>query len=1139
MSWRRILLWTTTSLLIFSVVAVALILTVDVGFLKARLETAISNASDREFSIDGDLSVRLGGRAHIVAHDVRLQGAEWSERSEMLRVGRLEAEVDLLSLLRGPVVIERIVVRDASVHVARNEANESNWALVEAGAVTGTGSDFDEREILLRRLDVEGVDISLMRPERPAPFQLRIASLHQHVDHNDVLSASVDATVNGRKLVASGTLDSWTALLESGRIGYTLEARLDRVLLKGEGFIDSLATPRRPELRFSLSGPSITDLYAMAGLGEHGAGNVNLKGSLEPGRVDGSLELRIAGNAGETQIDAVGILSDLQDLERASLKANASGPNLGRILGIFGILEVSEVPFSLSIDLERDGPQLTVRESTVDIGDAKAWVQGQLPEFPSLGNASVSARMEGPAIERLRRLVPIPDGLRGAFLAELELDAPAGKDEAYRARLRTTLGELSAAGTLGSAPEHFGSRASVRFAGENLAAIVAAWGMESPGSVPVTLSGDVEYRTDGIHLLDTVIVAGEHQANVGGVIGLGAGLRNSTLNLHLEGDSLADFGSIVYRTEGLPPEPYRVDANVDINEAGYLARDLTATVGDTNFTAEAFVARRNDMIGSRASVSIEGPSLERLVPELGTRRIRPGPFAFSGNVEITDGRLSFEQFRLQRDFANLAVDITAGWPLSFDHMSFDVRGDGRDVRALIGNIGPLQLAALPYDVSLVGSRKGSHWRVATLDATLGEAQARASGSVNYGKATTSSRLDVVAQIPGLAQLGKIDGKPIRDFAVTLAGRVVGHDGELAAESLTLTIDEEAVDGDVRFRPGPVPAVHIDLRSESVTLHPLQESTGDDEPVVRPGDGRVIPDRRVGLDLLASFNGTLRAKIGAFQRDSLSLRNVEVDATVNDGELRVSRFGFEGKSGHLDATARIGTESGTGRFAISVTARDFGLGLDPTNTNDFFVADIDARLSSSGDDIRAIAGNLDGFVFIDSERGRVRNYRALQAIYGDLLDEMLSTINPFYKPGEYTIFECVVLPIEINNGRMQSAPSYLVRTDKVQIMSQATVELDTEAIDVNIRTLPRRTLGISAAEMVNPYVKMVGTLGAPRLALDQKGALVAGGAAVATGGLSVLAKAAWDRFGKLSNDTDPCDDSAAAAKTALAKHLERS
>ena len=59
--------------------------------------------------------------------------------------------------------------------------------------------------------------------------------------------------------------------------------------------------------------------------------------------------------------------------------------------------------------------------------------------------------------------------------------------------------------------------------------------------------------------------------------------------------------------------------------------------------------------------------------------------------------------------------------------------------------------------------------------------------------------------------------------------------------------------------------------------------------------------------------------------------------------------------------------------------------------------------------------------------------------------------------------------------------------------------------------------------------VVGTLAAPRLAVDAKGTLITGGAAVATGGLSLLARATWDR---LVRSKTPCETAAKQGMEAL-------
>ena len=49
-----------------------------------------------------------------------------------------------------------------------------------------------------------------------------------------------------------------------------------------------------------------------------------------------------------------------------------------------------------------------------------------------------------------------------------------------------------------------------------------------------------------------------------------------------------------------------------------------------------------------------------------------------------------------------------------------------------------------------------------------------------------------------------------------------------------------------------------------------------------------------------------------------------------------------------------------------------------------------------------------------------------------------------------------------------------------------------------------------------HLQIVGTLTSPQLAVDEAGVLITGGAAVATGGLSLLARGIWDRLSRSRN-----------------------
>ncbi|MEJ2604689.1 MAG: hypothetical protein P8172_15640, partial [Gammaproteobacteria bacterium] len=193
------------------------------------------------------------------------------------------------------------------------------------------------------------------------------------------------------------------------------------------------------------------------------------------------------------------------------------------------------------------------------------------------------------------------------------------------------------------------------------------------------------------------------------------------------------------------------------------------------------------------------------------------------------------------------------------------------------------------------------------------------------------------------------------------------------------------------------------------------------------------------------------------------------------------------------------------------------------------ADVGIRLTGTGTDIRELAAGANGHIYIDSRGGQLISRRIVQMIYGDMLREILSTVNPFIDKSVERRLECIVVPLTIADGRLTAPANVFLRSDTLNISIHPEVDLRTEEIEIVFRTTPRKGLTISAAELINPYVKVVGTLASPGLAMDEKGALVRSGVAFATGGWSILAKAAWDR---LRRSSDPCTEAVTAGTKAL-------
>jgi len=98
---------------------------------------------------------------------------------------------------------------------------------------------------------------------------------------------------------------------------------------------------------------------------------------------------------------------------------------------------------------------------------------------------------------------------------------------------------------------------------------------------------------------------------------------------------------------------------------------------------------------------------------------------------------------------------------------------------------------------------------------------------------------------------------------------------------------------------------------------------------------------------------------------------------------------------------------------------------------------------------------------------------------------------------------------------------------MRVLADAVVDVETEEIKIAFQTLPRKGVSmLSVGEVLNPYIGVFGTFSKPVIRIDQKSAFVAGGAAAATAGVSILAKGLWDR---IKQSGDACERAATYAE----------
>jgi hypothetical protein len=495
MRWRRFAFWITLCTLALVVLALSWLWTADLGAFKPQVERFVTQELGREFAIDGEFHIDLSRHTTIIAEDLRFGNAEWAANDDMVTVRRAEVRIDLWSVFSGPFLVELVDLDDARILLQNPGDTAPNWELpIEA--------DTDEDEepgpgVLFGSIDIDNLHLRLESAERDRPLNLVIERFDQAHREDDYLDVELRGSLDGRRVEIDGEFGTWEALLAGKDFAADLDAVLDTFTLSARGRVDDLADLRRPQFEFTASGPDVDDLTRMLGLGEEGEGDIKLSGTLQPA-VDGPLILKVEGNLGLTEIDVIGEVTDLQSFGRLNLQVSASGPDLGRVLRLAGIHQVRESPFMIRFDGKMEDGRFDVREATMVFADAHIEGKAHFPRFPSIDDAVISLKIEGPDIERFRYVTGMPGAASGPFSLGFTFDVRDDGVEVLELVTKTSLGEVRADGRIGDPDTLLGTDVNVRVKTESLATLAGAYGVEDMPDKPAELAGAMQYTEAGI-----------------------------------------------------------------------------------------------------------------------------------------------------------------------------------------------------------------------------------------------------------------------------------------------------------------------------------------------------------------------------------------------------------------------------------------------------------------------------------------------------------------------------------------------------------------------------------------------------------------------------------------------------------------
>ncbi len=1119
-------------LLLIVGVAVALF-TRDVGGLSQPLVRWASDRLQRPLHIDGRVSLRAGRSLRLTAEGVRLANADWGSRAEMLVISRVILEVDALSLLRRPVIVRRIEVDGLDLLLERRADGASNWAL---GPDTAQEFEWPSRlPVVVEHVSLPGARIRFNGPRLDRTLDVRFDQLAQQRAEGGMLELAGRGLANDEAVTFTAKIGPVAGLVAGRDFRVAADGRFGELDIGLDLRVDDLARPVNTSLDLKIRGPGAEYLTTEFGVRSLGAGPLELNGSVRPSADGAGVAGEFAGQVGQFTIQARGELTDPTEMRRLRSQLDVAGPDLSFAGGLAGVDNLPAEAFRLTADVDRSGDVFSINAAMLETASSRAEVTGTISQLTTLQGNDLRFSFQGSDLTLYRQLLDLPKAAVGAF--DIAGTIKASSDaELINVQAAITQGKLKVEGVLGASPDYYGTRLKFAASGPSLARVGELAGAGKLPAVAFTAAGEFEWTTKGAVIRQGRLDAGRDRLGLDGLVArkpLGPG---TDLKFTLAG---SDSRWLAARlgVDGFPAGPFDLRGRLRREARVSRLDDVRGTLGGADLRVTGRVGDE-PLRGTAVELSVEGPRLEAFAGLLQDYTLPSGKFRVAGTIALTPKRVKLTGMRLAAAGAQGTVDADIELPLKDVRGEFLLTANGPNVTPFLPRLGNLRPAAVPFDLRVRGRAQSGTWQLSEAEFNTDVGRVSGSGRLDWAPDFSATALKVTATAADLAAAGRLFAISLPTQPFDLAAEFTGTPTAFKMERASGRLGTTDFDGRLQLELGRRTVLDVDFRSDLLDLTPftaasaeaasapVQRSAG---PVRRRANPRLIPDTPIPLDQLDRFDGSLAVRANRALVADVVLENLELAARLKNGRLTLDSLELTASPDGV-VNARGSLERGARGAVVQVAAS--GNRVHLARLNDTAAvrdarprAEFSMELAGEGATWRGLAESLDGRIQFTTGPGSIP-VGNMGTLIGGFWQQLAATVAPRIAGSDTVKVRCLAAFLVAEKGVLRTTPALVMQTEKVNVIAHGSAQLATEQLNFYLRTAPRRgRVDVTVAEIVNPYMKVTGTLASPGIGVDPKGVLFSGGAAVATLGVSILAKGVWDRIFRAD---DPCAEAASEA-----------
>ncbi|MCP4256777.1 MAG: AsmA family protein [Planctomycetes bacterium] len=1098
--------------------------------VKTIVEQIVTVATDRPFHIYGDFDFNLGKVITVRATHIEWANPVWSSTPNMLTVEQADASVDLQSILSPPMIITNVSAKNAQLEFEWTQNGQFNWLLGSDNDAPETNKADEARHplpLLLDKADLENVDILFKHPGLTEPLLLRVKHAQQQQDEKNHLVIDADTELDGRAVSLQGHIGPFPSLIIAGAIDFDAHLVGPNATLDLEGDVDNLMDLAGADFDLNWKAHEVAVILDILKLPPATAGPMDLEAHLLSDGED--IDGYIKGVVGEFSIDGSFHAQERAKLDDLHMSLISSGPSAGAAGMVAGIKGLPDSPYKLRVKVDAEESGLEVSELYVQTAETELTGTALLRQAPSLADADLDIELKGSNLALFQGLTNAVTFPELPFTADAKItNNGRGVPDSLTGKI--TLGQMhtDVSATLTDAKGFSGSTINYTLIFPHVQTFANLVGFPMVQSGELSTSGQADVTDSSVRLRNVITKLDNNQMTINGVLSTDNTKQPIKLDGKITGKSAANIINYFVTTDVVPALPYEFAGKFSIDGNRITLQQASGTLGTTKLTADGRILLGRSIPDITLNLSAKGSDFDELLQDKVLEQTLGDSFSITGNLSLSDTGLSVSKLKVDVRDGHLEGKVKSGWPDNPEEIHFDLEAHGDNLSNALPDISRYNPAPVTFRIEARGEANGENIHVDQANAAIGSATALFNGTIKLPPNLSAEDVNLDIRGSHLSDLGTIEGWQVSNVPFSMTTTISGAENIIAINDLNLMLGPNDLQGHITVDATTKPRVDLELTSHNIDLGTIM-TREQEKALGKPtsesdvaADGRLIPDMRLPFDMLDRFDAQAKLQIDRFTRLNDVLTNISVNTRLEDGTLDANKLYAQTEHGYINASMRIQPKDQTHDIQLKLTARDAQLSWVNLSASDgklYRGHDVDFQLVSQGENLRDIAASLNGFIWLRGAERRVEN-RAFGALFGDFISELVNLVNPFANKETYTTIDCDRVFFEAENGVLQTSPTVLFRTDKINIMAAGSINLTNEKIEFNIETTPRTGLGISASDLVNPFIRIGGTMGEPKLTLDPTGTLIEGSAAVMTGGLSILAKGLYERW---LGPSDPCNN----------------